>query len=232
MQPAHPIGHLLAHPDEPRTLHSLERPCPWGRLRLDVQDERALLATWNGLTAEQEDEARAAFESARTLFEPQDPLHGLEALAYVVARWPLWGAGHAALCDAHRRLGHHAEASYHARQLLAAEPDVDHVLKLAVSLAREGKLQDAKSIQSYVWNTREHQPRESGYRVACDLLVTLTRLQDGPGMVDLAGARGASPGLPTAPTRPSRRREQRRPCRGRTDRWRPGGCSEARRMRA
>jgi len=186
MQDGHPLQQFLAHEGEPRTEHYVERPGPWGRLRLDIPDERALLATWEGLTPGQEEEARAAFEAARALYDPDAPEEGLRALSTVAARWPLWGAGHAALCDAFRHLGEHAEASYHARQLLAVEPDVDHVLKLAVSLAREGRLEDARQLQSHVWTTRQAQPGSCWYQAACDLLVTLTRLKDGAGMVALA----------------------------------------------
>lgn len=182
----HPLQDLLAHPGEPRTEHSLERPGPWGTLRLDIPDERALLATWEGLTPAQAQQAREAFEGARALFDPESPEAGLRALSAVASRWPLWGAGHAALCDAWRHLGRHAEASYHARQLLAAEPDADHVLKLAVSLAREGGLEDAERIQSHVWRMRTSLPGETAYQAACDLLVTLTRLFRGEQMVEVA----------------------------------------------
>jgi len=198
MQDVHPLQQLLAHEGEPRTEHYVERPGPWGRLRLDIPDERALLATWNGLTPGQEEEARAAFETARALFAPDAPEEGLRALSTVAARWPLWGAGHAALCDAFRHLGDHAEASYHARQLLALEPHVDHVLTLAVSLAREGRLEDARQLQSYAWTSRQAQPESSWYQAASDLLVTLTRLKDGAGMVALAEeALALLPGHPT-----------------------------------
>jgi len=187
MDAPHPLQHLLAHAGEPRTEHFLERPGPWGRLRLDIPDERALLATSNGLTPAQEEEARDAFDLARSLFNPDAPEDGLNALTAVAARWPLWGAGHAALCDAYRHLGDHAEASYHARQLLAVVPDAGHVLKLAVSLAREGKLQDAQALQGHVWMHRASAPGQTDHQAACDLLVTLTRLKDGAQMVAVAG---------------------------------------------
>jgi tetratricopeptide (TPR) repeat protein len=186
MDAHHPLQHLLAHAGEPRTEHYVERPGPWGKLRLDIPDERALLATWNGMTPAQEDEARGAFELARSLFNPEDPQPGLSALSAVAARWPLWGAGHAALCDAFRHLGEHAEASYHARQLLAVVPDAAHVLKLAVSLAREGNLPDARALQEHVWTHRASEPDETAYQAACDLLVTLTRLKGGAQMVVVA----------------------------------------------
>ena len=188
MKGAHPLQHLLAHGEAPRAEHFVERPGPWGLLRLDIPDERALLATWNGLTPEQEEEARGAFEAARALFDPESPDAGLGALLAVASRWPLWGAAHAALSDAWRHLGDHAEASYHARQLLAAVPDAEHVLKLAVSLAREGKLEDAHDIQAHVWTERASLRNEDAYRAACDLLVTLTRLKDGAKMVAVAEA--------------------------------------------
>jgi hypothetical protein len=186
MQEAHPLEHLLAQEGDSRTEYFLQRPGPWGSLRLDIPDQRAMLATWDGLTPEQEEVARQAFESARALFDPQAPEPGVRALSAVAARWPFWGAGHAALHDAFRHLGHHAEATYHARQLLAAEPHVDHVLKLAVSLAREGRLEQAEEIQSYVWATRASEPESCWYQAACDLLVTLTRRKDGDQMVTVA----------------------------------------------
>lgn len=115
----------------------------------------------------------------------------------LVREYPYWGKGHGALYDLNRFLKRWPEAEYHLKQLIAVQPTFDNLATLGEVYGRQGKFAESRTLLEHLFTKRGQAPRAEAQKVAATLLISLTKLKDGPAMVTVAdqaiGTFGADP---------------------------------------
>ena len=133
------------------------------------------------------EDAERRFQAARARWDPQDPSRSIEGMREITHLYPLWGKGHGALWEVHKHLGHAEEALYHFVQLVVVQPSFGNLLELGALLGRAGRLEDACVVLDHLLGVIHDAPTPQLARSVFDaLLVTLTRLQQGARMVEVA----------------------------------------------
>jgi tetratricopeptide (TPR) repeat protein len=88
------------------------------------------------------------------------------------------------LYDIYTAEGNLVEAEFCMKQAIALGPDFRKLSYLARNLGRQGRLEEAATLQEYLWQTRSEAPAEQALDAIHDYLVTLGRLQQPQTMRD------------------------------------------------
>ena len=179
-----------------------------GPLRLDIADLTVMAIAQGKVSQEMQADAQARFQAGRALWNSQDPAPSIAAMRELTRLHPTLDIGHDALMLAHQHLKDFPEAAYHCGQLVAVQPTYKAVNLWARLLGRSGQLEDACDLLEFLYaaadaavSPTDGHPlsAEEVKSVAHNLLVTLTRLQRGASMVEVAEAQlkrhGAQPNI-------------------------------------
>ena len=161
-------------------------------LRLDIADLTVMAG--REVTRMRAD-AQARFEAARAPFQPDNPQpsHVMQA---ITRRYPA-PIGYDAQMLFHQSRRNYAEAAYYCGQLVAVQPTWKAVALWARLLGQAGQLDDSCALLEFLHaaaddsvSPTDGHPLSAAevQSVVHDLLVTLTRLQQGARMVEVAEA--------------------------------------------
>lgn len=188
---------MLRHAEPPTTPSYLERPSPWGMLRLDIEDPDRVPDFAH--TPAEIAEAERALETAQLEWDPDDPEATVAAMRAIARDWPLWVGGHGASFTILMMLARPTEAVWHLRQAIAALPVPDLLIRLARHLRDQGRFDAAACIHLQLWSQRATLHPHQAQGSATGALICLHKLGDFEGAVSLAaeaiGAIGHDPEL-------------------------------------
>ena len=185
--PGSPVAELLN--SFSRSSLFLDIPHPHlGALRLDVANMDVILTHPNGkMTEDMLADAERRFQAAHALWDVSDPSQSIEGMREITHRYPLWGKGHGALYDVQKHLGQTDEALYHFVQLVVVQPTFANFSQLGMLLGQAGRFDASRVALEYLLCIIDEAPSSAtAGEVFRSLLVTLTRLQQGARMVEVA----------------------------------------------
>ena len=177
---------VLRHQGETRTGYYIEIPTPLGKLRLDLLGEMGAALAWTGTTAEEQEATTRAIDAARAKLAVGDGDGARQLLSDAVKQYPYAAAVYGMLYDVYTAEGNLAEAEFCMKQAIALGPDFRNLTYLARNLGRQGRLEEAATVQEYLWQTRSQVPPEQALEATQDYLVTLGRLQQPQTMMDVS----------------------------------------------
>lgn len=176
---------VIRHPGEPTTESYLERPSPWGSLRLDVLDFDNVPDSAH--TPAEIEEADRALREGQMAFRTDQPQRTVDAMIAITRRWPLWVGGHGGTFTVLTFVERHAEAIFHLRQSIAVLPDRSLVRKLQRALRTLGQMKESVVVGELLWSERAMLSTNLARGVALDLLIALGELKRFGSAADLAG---------------------------------------------
>lgn len=168
-----------------------------GVLRLDIADLTVMSLAGSGVTPQMRADAQARFEAARALYRSDNPWPSLKAMQAITRRYPTLPIGYDAQMVFHKNRGNYAEGAYYCGQLVAVQPTWKAVALWARLLGQAGQLDDSCALLEFLHaaaddsvSPTDGHPLSTAevQSVVHDLLVTLTRLQQGARMVEVAQA--------------------------------------------
>jgi tetratricopeptide (TPR) repeat protein len=176
----------LRHKAGPRTDHYVEVPTPLGKLRLDLLREVGAALAQTGMTPEAQEATAKAIDAARAKLAAGDGEGAKELLLDAAKQYPFAADLYGMLYDVHTAEGNLSEAEFCMKQAIAIGPDFRNLTFLARNLGRQGRLEEAATIQEYLWQTRSEAAPEQALDAIHDYLVTLGRLQQPQTMMDVS----------------------------------------------
>lgn len=162
---------LIRHAGEPTTEAYLERPSPWGWLRLDVLDFDRVPDSAH--TPAETAEADRALRRADHGFDPDRPELTVAAMREITRRWPLWVGGHGGSFTVLQHIGREEEALFHLRQAIAVLPERSLVFKLQHALRKVGRPEESAVIGEQLWSERARLDDDVALQVAIELVMAL-----------------------------------------------------------
>jgi tetratricopeptide (TPR) repeat protein len=180
------LQEVLRHKGEPRTGYYVEVPTALGKLRLDLLGDVGVALAWTGPTAEEQETTTEAIEAARARLAAGDGDGARQLLLDVVKQHPYAADVYGMLHDVYTAEGNLGEAEFCMKQAIALGPSFRNLTYLARNLGRQGRLEEAATVQEYLWQTRSQVPPEQALDATHDYLVTLGRLQQPQTMMDVS----------------------------------------------
>lgn len=176
----------LRHRGEPRTGYYVEIPTALGKLRLDLAGDPGAALSQNGTTPREQEATRKAIQVARSRLGSGDSNAAKQLLIDAVKRYPYAANVYGMLYDSYTAEGNLPEAEFHIKQAIAIAPDYRNLIRLARNLGRQGRMEEALTIQEYLWQTRTQAPQDLALEAAHDYLVTLGRMREPQTMMDVS----------------------------------------------
>jgi tetratricopeptide (TPR) repeat protein len=180
------LSEVLRHKGEPRTPYYVEIPTALGKLRLDLLGEVGAALVQAGSTEEEQEATEKAIGAARARLATGDGEGAKELLLDAVKEHPYAANVYGMLYDVYTAEGNLQEAEFCMKQAIALGPDFRNLSFLARNLGRQGRLEEAATLQEYLWQTRSEAPPEQALDAIHDYLVTLGRLQQPQTMMDVS----------------------------------------------
>ncbi|HYP19833.1 MAG TPA: hypothetical protein VEY08_07140 [Chloroflexia bacterium] len=180
------LSEVLRHKGEPRTDHYVEVPTPLGKLRLDLLGEVGAALAKTGMTPEAQQATAKAIDAARAKLAAGDGEGAKQLLLDAAKQYPYAANVYSMLYDVYTAEGVLSEAEFCMKQAIALGPDFRNLTFLARNLGRQGRLEEAATIQEHLWQTRSEAPPEQALEAIHDYLVTLGRLQQPQTMMDVS----------------------------------------------
>lgn len=177
---------VLRHQEQPRSEYFLEMPTPYGKLRLDIQAPVEVALTQTGLSEEDERAVDQIIDRSAQARQRGDTQESIDLLLDAAKQYP-YGTPLYKLLYAIYQPSNPAEAEYYLKQVIALEPVPDNLLELGKLLGQMGRLEEAATLQSYLWQSRAQLKPEVALDAAKDYLVTLGRMVNPEAMIKVAG---------------------------------------------
>lgn len=144
----------LIHKELPRTHYFVDIPYPFGRLRLDLLSPVGVALTQTEITPVMERQINDILSKALQVGRDGDTAREEKLLLDAVKQYPYASSLYSALHDLYDRQDNLAEAEFYIKQVVALKPDYHNLAYLARNLGRQGKLEEAATIQQHLWETR------------------------------------------------------------------------------
>ncbi|MDQ3928897.1 MAG: hypothetical protein M3328_07090 [Chloroflexota bacterium] len=180
------LTEALRHKGQPRTSYFVEIPTAVGKLRLDLLGDVGVALAQTGTTPEEQQAASKAIESTRAMSGAGDTEGAKQALLKAAKEHPYAPNIYGMLYEIYALEGNLTEAEFYIKQAVALEPNYHNLTHLARNLGRQDRLQEAVTIQEYLWQTRSQAPPDQALEAIHDYLVTLGRLQQPQTMMDVS----------------------------------------------
>jgi tetratricopeptide (TPR) repeat protein len=137
------------------------------------------------MTEEMQRAVGRGIEDALALSETENKQAAVDRLLSLVGEYPYSAVGYQALANVYADLGDGQEAEYNFKQWIALRPDYRNLMLFAKYLGRAGRLAEARAIEEHLWQLRSEVPTDLSLEAVHDYLVTLSRVPDGPKMVEV-----------------------------------------------
>ncbi|MDQ3704093.1 MAG: hypothetical protein M3437_02520 [Chloroflexota bacterium] len=180
------LSEALRHRSEPRTGYYLDIPTSLGKLRLDVLGDMGSALAQTGTTPEARQATAEALENARAMLAAGDRDGAKQLLLDTAKQHPYAADVYGMLYDIYTAEGDLAEAEFHMKQAIALGPSFRNLTHLARNLGRQARLDEAATIQEYLWQTRAEAPPGEALEATHDYLVTLGRMHQPQTMMDVS----------------------------------------------
>jgi tetratricopeptide (TPR) repeat protein len=180
------LSETLRHRSEPRTGYYLDIPTTLGKLRLDILGDVGSALAQTGTTPETQQATGEALENARAMLAAGDGDGAKQLLLDTAKQYPYAADVYGMLYDIYSAEGDLAEAEFHIKQAVALGPSFRNLTHLARNLGHQTRLDEAATIQEYLWQTRAEAPPGEALEATHDYLVTLGRLRQPQTMMDVS----------------------------------------------
>lgn len=179
------LNDILCHSGTPRTEYFVETPSRYGKLRLDLHSPVEVALSQTGMTEEMQRAVEQGISAALALSDAGNRREGVDRLLALVGEYPYSADVYQALADLFSDMGDEVEAEYNFKQCIALRPDYRSLMFFARFLGRIGRLAEAQAIEEHLWQIRAEVPASLSLKAVHDYLVTLSRVPDGPRMIEV-----------------------------------------------
>ncbi|HEX8599721.1 MAG TPA: hypothetical protein VF952_14555 [Chloroflexia bacterium] len=180
------LSETLRHQSEPRTGYYVDIPTPLGKLRLDLLGGVDTALAQTGMAPEAQQAVEKALEAAQAKLAAGDTDGAKQLLLDTVKQYPYAAGIYGTLYDIYTAESDLAEAEFHMKQAIALGPSFRNLTHLSRNLGRQDRLEEAATIQEYLWQTRAEAPPGEALGATHDYLVTLGRMRQPQTMMDVS----------------------------------------------
>ncbi len=179
---------VLRHSGQPRTEYSVDipdHPGISGTLRLEIHSPIEVALSRATMTEQDLEACREGLAEAASMLDGGDAEGAANRLLDLVKEYPYYAPTYEALADLYWRTGNAVEAEYNFKQLIALDSSFRNIMRFGKFLGSRGRLDEARLLESYLWEHRAEVQPDLSLEAVHDYLVTLSRIPDPTTMISV-----------------------------------------------